>query len=88
MQIVKFKDGGYGLRKWSWVFFKYIYFFFPRCKDTNGWWSTIPEHAENYRTTEARARRQLELFTDKGEVVMGSSFQLSGTADTVGVAVD
>ena len=66
MKIVQFKDGTYGIRKWSW--FQYKFLVAKRCY----WWS-ISDAMETgvsikYATLE-EAVKLVDALTDKGKVV-------------------
>lgn len=66
MKLVKFKDGTYGVRRWSWNLLSYEYLYFSNFEP---WWSHMFIHSKSWRTTEEKARKEIDYLTDKGKVI-------------------
>jgi len=64
-KIVRFKDGTYGVRRFSWFFMGYLYI---NLASQAFWWGRGDEYFPECRGTEERARAVLNTLTDKGEV--------------------
>lgn len=61
MEIVKFKDGKYAVRK---GYFKYTYEYLD--KDSLNWWSSLSSCDSYCKCSSKRAQELLIIVTDKG----------------------
>jgi len=66
MKLVKFKNGKFGVRRWS-LFGWYEFVSFDMgCKF---WWGSTSDHFEDCQTTEEQAREFYNRIGDNGKVV-------------------
>ena len=66
MKLVKFKDGTYGVRKWSWLSLSYRYL---DLKHGFYWWDRSSSFFRGCKGTEARSRSLMNSISDRGKVV-------------------
>ena len=69
MKLVRFYDGKYGVKTWSWFWLRYVYWYFPTLPFINGWWSVSDEHPASWHTDEENARNRIKMG-DKGEITI------------------
>lgn len=67
MKIVMFKNGKYGIRKWSLFYFGYV---FLDLKDHSCWWSNNSRWMLDCQGDLETVERIYELLTDKGLTIL------------------
>lgn len=67
MKLVKFKDGTYGIRRFSIWSLGYEYKSFAPISSM--WWPGCSEYMTHCRTDKETAEKEFNLLTDKGEPV-------------------
>ena len=61
MKVVVFRDGMFGVRRWSWWFFKYE-FLDLKIADTLHWWRIDEGNGEHTRGTKPQAKTALHVY--------------------------
>ena len=70
MELVKFKDGSYGIRKYTFFGITISYKDLAGSSNINGyWWNMGGDFFSSCRGTKERAEEVFEYLTDEGEPV-------------------